>query len=578
MSILQPGQSLADLSRLAEDEAALGVWLLTQWCKGKSSAENMIEGARQHLRTNPDCCDELIKKLAATNTHNAHRDITKYLRRRRPEDFPPVYVAKIPLWNKDMNISEDIDVPFLLPHEWLSMYAETDPRSFCDCYPEVQARLEEWRARVGCPEAGAPIAPISIWGDSAPYHTGSDSIYLVLWSPLCKSQSKRRWVTMVSKNQLCSCGCDGAHTLDGIWNVMAWSLRAACSGLYPSEDHLGRAFTAASDPWRAKRRTQELSVRSGCLMFRGDWPWLSSVFRLSYHSSTDACFLCRGRMENGPRQLTDCYDSALWRTTIVNGLDWVTSRIQEGGYLSSVFSWPGFTFDMVILDWMHMADLGVSQTCLGNILFELFRGDAIAGLVSRPEPGLGRLQAYLAEAAHSLGLTLPFSSLQLSMIRAENLQPRLKLKAAKTRRMVPIVLRMLEIHFPAVTEREVRRYNCLKYLHMGYELLENWDADAAKKLEDYCKRHVLLYLSLAREHLQEIGPEGVWVFWRFFPKHHMLLHLSGEQARRFGNPRDFWCYMDEGTIGIAVDVAESCHPRTLAFSCIDKYLMLLCLV
>ena len=53
----------------------------------------------------------------------------------------------------------------------------------------------------------------------------------------------------------------------------------------------------------------------------------------------------------------------------------------------------------------------------------------------------------------------------------------------------------------------------------------------------------------------------------------MLLHLSSEQARRMGNPSSWWCYADEGSIGDAVSIAESVHPRTLPKAALTKRLV-----
>ena len=47
------------------------------------------------------------------------------------------------------------------------------------------------------------------------------------------------------------------------------------------------------------------------------------------------------------------------------------------------------------------------------------------------------------------------------------------------------------------------------------------------------------------------------VLYRFYPKHHLLVHAQS------GNPALSWCYGDESAIGDAIKVAESAHPATL---------------
>ena len=379
---------------------------------------------------------------------------------------------------------------------------------------------------------------------------------LIVTSCRCSQEGIRRW----------SPRCSGMHTLDRIWAVICWSLQCFIAGRFPSRDHMGEEF---KDHWRQSQAGKPLRLRGAVLQFRGDWPWLSYVFQVATHASTAACFLCRGSMDpDGGIPLTDASSSARWRRHIIPAAQWMQERIQAGGYVSGVFAWPGFSFHGIVLDWMHMCDLGVAQACLGNILWEVFL--RLGGLVTHEHPTMTRILNYLCDAAHDLGHQMPISKLTLGMIRGSDQRPKLKEKAGKTRGLVPIVLRMLELHFPPEGDRELRVVKCLEFLNKAYMELDNWAADSADRLEEFCRRHLLLYASLAIESLRA---DSRFLCWRWYPKHHMLMHLAGEQATRMGNPRSWWCYGDEGSIGIAVRIAESTHPRTLATSCMNKYLV-----
>ena len=557
-------------SLLAEANARedLSKWLVERWCRGKLSAHELVDGARASLRSHPDTSDDLLRRVAKIDPHNAHRDLVRALSRRQARDQPPLYEVDIPLWNADLARCEVARVPMLLPHEFLNHLGEGKTEQYTSTSREISERLRDWKVRTNCATQGPPIAPLSVWGDTAPFNHGHDSVLLLLWSGLGE-QWRRRWIALLTKGSLCQCGCGGLHTLDHIWSVVAWSLRALAVGTFPATDHLDQPFV--DDPWRSQRAGSPLALRGAVLMFRGDWPWLSSVFQIAYHSNAEACFLCRGRMDMSC-PLTDPSASASWRSTCVSSSTWLADRMRSNAYVSGVFSWPGFTFKSVVLDWMHMVDLGCAQACLGNVLWELFR--ELGGLVTAPNAMLAKLQVWLSDAAHELGAEMPFAKLSLSMIRGDDLRPRLKLKAAKSRALVPIVLKMLEMHFPARSDREVRRHQCVKNLNLAYEELSDWKRDSPERLELLCRRHVLLYLSLSRE---AVRTEAQWHSWRWYPKHHMLLHLSAEQAKQFGSPRFWWCYMDEGAIGLAVRLAQSCHPRTLARASFAKYLMLLLL-
>ena len=68
--------------------------------------------------------------------------------------------------------------------------------------------------------------------------------------------------------------------------------------------------------------------------------------------------------------------------------------------------------------------------------------------------------------------------------------------------------------------------------------------------------------------------KGIRLF-KTSPKLHLFAHLCEWQACEMGNPRYWWCYSDEDMVGLMVDVAESCHPVTLAVSALFKWLHLM---
>ena len=61
------------------------------------------------------------------------------------------------------------------------------------------------------------------------------------------------------------------------------------------------------------------------------------------------------------------------------------------------------------------------------------------------------------------------------------------------------------------------------------------------------------------------------VLYRFYPKHHLFLHVVEEQPAQSGNPALSWCYGDESAIGDAIKVAESGHAATLHRLVMVKY-------
>ena len=73
-----------------------------------------------------------------------------------------------------------------------------------------------------------------------------------------------------------------------------------------------------------------------------------------------------------------------------------------------------------------------------------------------------------------------------------------------------------------------------------------------------------IYTRLARRAL-----DANQKLWKTTPKLHLWLHLTMCCVL---NPREFWTYADEDLVGILVDIAETLHPRNLAYNCLYKYL------
>ena len=226
-------------------------WLVRRWCCGKLSAEELARGARTRAGQ-PGQEDEgsMIGRLGRLNEHNAHRDLTRLLITKRGIRRPPLFFAMIPMWCLITQTSKLVRVPFLLPHEWMeSIVEDVGVGPLLDMSREMREQVEAWRARANIPHDGAPISGLSVWGDTAPYHTGKDSIMLLCWK--ADSMTRRIWITAFSKESVCQCGrCDGMHTLDAVWRVVAWSLQHLASGTWPSVGPFGEPL----DPWRKAKQ------------------------------------------------------------------------------------------------------------------------------------------------------------------------------------------------------------------------------------------------------------------------------------------------------------------------------------
>ena len=62
-----------------------------------------------------------------------------------------------------------------------------------------------------------------------------------------------------------------------------------------------------------------------------------------------------------------------------------------------------------------------------------------------------------------------------------------------------------------------------------------------------------------------------WFKYRWYPKHHLFIHIVEDQIATCDNPREHWCYGDEDFIGDMVLVGESVGPTVLHRSVMQKY-------
>ena len=118
MAVLDRDDSVDALLEGGASATSMSEWLITKWCKGKSSAHDVLEAAQACVRSHKDTPDDLLVALSEMDPHNAHRSIERALRRRRPRDLPPVLQLKVPLWDNDRGCRVDVNVPVLPPHEY----------------------------------------------------------------------------------------------------------------------------------------------------------------------------------------------------------------------------------------------------------------------------------------------------------------------------------------------------------------------------------------------------------------------------------------------------------------------------
>jgi hypothetical protein len=430
---------------------------------------------------------------------NASRDTMRNMA--RSSTLPLPYYADIVSWDATNSCQCAEQVAFLLPHELAeALIGPEGPQQYTTIKLEdpLFAARTAWGQRVN-PTVPNPeeFAPIGIWGDAAPLNKRNKSLYLLQWNFL--QEQARYWICAFASDLLCKCGCKGKCTFDSIMDVIVWSFRCMYFGCNPMSRHDGAAFSASrrvGDSNRAQRIHTPLTLKACVLHKRADWAWLKQLLELNcWSSSGNICWMCNCTRD----QMTDATMQAPWRNTILSHAQFVKERFQNRKYNSSLWNLPGFDLSCIKPDLLHVGDLGITQAIVGNIMFELFQ--LMGGKVTKPHAALGELLNLITLASRHIPdlKCRPINALTLPMIKATGCTPRFKAKGAESRRMVHVLVWLLQNIFPPRDEFETLRLNALLHLHWFYEECKRWVPNVSgRHAARHARRHVILYIKLAR--------------------------------------------------------------------------------
>ena len=158
-------------------------------------------------------------------------------------------------------------------------------------------------------------------------------------------------------------------------------------------------------------------------------------------------------------------------------------------------------------------------------------------------------------------------------LRSASKYPKLKAKGAQTRHLARYALDLAARKFNSGSTRDRRIVGMAQSLCKLYDIMSSvgqfFSPAELHDFETAGKTMLKLYTAL----YSEAAATGQKL-WKFPPKGHLIDHLVSWQAAEWGNPAYFWCYADEDLVGLCVEIAESCHPRTMAPTALVKWLIL----
>ena len=223
--------------------------------------------------------------------------------------------------------------------------------------------------------------------------------------------------------------------------------------------------------------------------------------------------------------------------------------------------------DTIKIDWLHVADLGVSQDWAGSFLYFIMEAKL---------PGSSRLDKCASLFASlqdyyrrhpSVDSRLP--KLLPSMLRYEDKgkrkSPKLRAKGGEMMGLIDWILEVAEEHLDRFSLEEDCMLQGCRRLAALYQLLrtENWNA---REFQKHSMEFVLCFGAL-EDHFAEQRP-GTKLF-RVKPKAHLLQEL----ALTGNNPSKQWTYRDEA-FGHSLALLAKRRGETFSVKAVSRAVLL----
>ena len=254
----------------------------------------------------------------------------------------------------------------------------------------------------------------------------------------------------------------------------------------------------------------------------------------------------------------NCYKNtglgAKWRENRLTPMQFLEKLLQAGFVLSPLIGLPAFSLSLVVLDWLHVVDLGVSADLIGNLFHEI---TASACLLfpgaNTKEKRLNALWAKLRTWYDECKPAARLDNLTFEMFTGGK-KPKLKAKGGECRYLLPFAAELAcqlaskcrSVHNCTVAAMFCSLVELQRWISGDFQ---PYNAEAAGAV---CRKVCVLYTALH----EEMVASGKPLLWDLKPKVHLLQELVEFQAFELGNPRHFWCYRDESWCGFWAKVSK----------------------
>ena len=522
-------------------------------------AQSLLEDAGAFAREvgRPDMQD-LRRHRSPGSVGNVARDLRQRLLKR--SQWPPLYQQHIRFLDPGTQNIVAKPLCFLLPHEVVSRLALVgDTGVLFSTAGLDETNLKKHRSITQTLQE--PFVSLSLWGDGVPYSWNRKKS-VDLWTlslpglPHPQQRDIRIGLTGIPHEYVCK------ETHDDVLAVFAWSFRTLLHGFFPTGRADGQPWTD-SDTWR-KKRAGEAIPKAILMEIKGDWKQMEACFKVPGWLgglAKPVCWRCTStklelRTEAGPGASWLLPESRLSHYQCLQRI------LDNGGELCPIWSVPFFTTEGLRLDWLHIADQGITPVFLGG-LFDLFLVDKTFG--RNRELRCERLWRAIRAFYIRTGTVDRLNRLTTTMVKPKKGSIELCGSGAEVRALVPFGLELVNTW--AQNELDVERLGakvCMQKLSACYAWLSP-EESGAHHMGSLLENALAFHQNLQALHALSSKR------WQLRPKLHLFLELSAEGA----TPSSSWNYREEsfgGSLGRQAHVAGGVTgPLSMSRSMLTKF-------
>ena len=544
--------------------------LRREWAKGGITTRHVQQFAHSAMRQGAEGMDEMARMGASgKHTQNMFRAMQTVLG--YPTGSPPMEWFAIPT-----RASRHASHPFLLPHRFFSSYFAGRADDFRNVICGADGACSDFWEHIRhtefvtqhpdmAPATWHRTVPLGVHADAGAF-SKVDSLYVISWNSLMgrgATMRKRFLFTVIRKSEM------SADTLDHCLRILSWSLNALSDGVHPQVGpfdeplHRGPRGPLAG-PWRAV-----------LAQVRGDWAFYKECFHFpQWNEAERMCWMCQASSTIPELLFTNCRADAAWRDTLYTH-DTYMAHLRRNGLPTPTLlaHCRGLRLENIMIDVLHAIDLGLASHVIGNVLFIFGIIRACCGgrtYADRANNLANDLKSWYKRTRCTTRIQ---GKLTLERIRASGDWPKLRAKAAATRHMALYALYLVVTHGTDDRDDQLMQAIC-RLLCRFYEILQSESqflcAETRAELPVLGQKLAEFYSILASSaHTASLR------LWKMSPKLHLWEHLTEVVAIVWGNPAWYWTYADEDLVGQMIEIAETVHPTTLAFSVIFKWLLVI---